>query len=555
MTAELNSNPETPLTAQSRWGVFGNSAFVLILVATSLSSVGLTMFDTASAWMMTSLDPSPRLVSAVQVATTLPLFLLTLPAGALSDVVDPRRLLIVAQTSMVAISLAFAALVAVGTAGPASLLWASFLLGVGGALSAPVWLLITPILVPKSELDSAIAIDNASYNVARAIGPAIAGYAIAKLSIAAPFWCCFAGNLGLLGALILWRAPRRPPENLPAERLISAMTTGVRYVRYSREMDATIIRAAAFLPFACAYLALLPLVARDRLGNGPEVYGELMAVIGLGSIAASFALKWLKARLGSNGMTALGTVGTVAALFLFAAAREPVVALAASLFAGAAWIIALTPLFVSAQISLPEWVRGRGLALFLTVYFGALTLGSAVWGEVASLKGVPFALSAAGVGALIAMALTWRWKLHTGASLDLSPSMRWRAPAFLNRLANDLGPVLAVAEYVIDPTDTAAFLAAMEDVGLERRRDGAYAWHIFEDPDEAGKMIETYLVHSALELKSRQGRVTMADQTMEDQTIRFLKAPPQTRYFVAPQRQLRPWRKRIAAAPRLRPGA
>jgi predicted MFS family arabinose efflux permease len=555
LTAELNADPETPSSAQSRWGVFGNTAFVVILVATSLSSVGLTMFDTASAWQMTSLNPSPRLVSAVQVATTLPLFLLTLPAGALSDVVDPRRLLIVAQVGVVAISIAFAAMVSAGLAGPASLLGTSFLLGTGGAIAAPAWLLITPMLAPRSQLDSAIAIDSASYNVARAIGPAIAGYAIAMFSIAVPFWCCCAGNLALLAALIWWRAPPRPTDSLPAERLISAMTTGVRYVRYSREMDATLIRSIAFFPFASAYLALLPLVARGQVGNGPEVYGQLMAAIGLGSIVATLALNWLKRRLGPNGLVALGTGGTVVALVLFAAARDPFVALIASLIAGASSIIALTTFFVSAQVSLPEWVRGRGLALFLTVYFGALTLGSAVWGEVASVKGVPFALYAAAVGAFIGMALTWPWRLQSGAALNLTPSMRWRAPSFLNRLANDQGPILGVAEYLIDPKDGVAFLAVMRDIGLERRRDGAYAWHIFEDPDEAGKMIETFLVHSALELKYRQARVTMADQIMEDQATKFLKAPPKIRYLVAPQREPEPWRKRIAARARPRPGA
>jgi len=288
------------------------------------------------------------------------------------------------------------------------------------------------------------------------------------------------------------------------------------------------------------------------MGNGPEVYGELMAAIGVGSIAATLALNWLKARLGSNGLAALGTVGTIVALFMFAAARDPVVALVASLIAGASWLITLTTFMVSAQVALPEWVRGRGLALFLTVYFGALALGSAVWGEVASLKGVPFALSAAGVGALIGMALTWRWKLQTSA-LNLTPSLRWRSPAFLNRVPNDQGPILAIAEYVVDPKDGVAFLAAMQDISLERRRDGAYAWHIFEDPDEGGKMIETYLIHSALELKFRQARVTMADQIMEDQVTQFLKAPPQTRYLVAPQRRLRA--RRISGRARLRPGA
>ncbi len=548
MATELNVDPTTPSSAELPSGLFSNRAFVVILLATTFSSVGLAMYDTGSAWLMTSLNPSPRLVSAVQVAWTLPFFLLTLPAGALTDVVDPRRLLIAAQGLLVVISIAFAALVSVGLASPPRLLATSFLMGICGALASPAWLLITNILVRRTELDSAIAIDTASYNVARAIGPAIAGYAIARLSIAVPFWCCCVGNLMLLAALIWWREPRRPTETLPAERLINAMMTGLRYVRYSREMDATLIRTIAFFPFASAYLALLPLVARTQTGDGAEVYGQLMAAVGLGSIVATLTLSWLKTRLGANGQAALGAIGAVVSLFLLAAAHEPVLALIASFISGAASIIALTTFFVSAQVALPQWVRGRGLAIFLTVYFGALTLGSAAWGEVATAKGVSFALYAAGAGTLIGMALTWEWKLQSSEAQDLTPSMRWRAPCFLNRVTDDLGPILVIIEYTIDPSDSSAFLAVMQDISLERRRDGAYAWHMFEDPIEPGKMVETYLIHSALELKYRQARVTVADEMIEDGVNQFLKAQATTRYLVAPQREPRSsWRKRIGA--------
>ena len=548
MASELNVDP-TAASSEPRSGLLHNPAFMVILIATSLSSVGLAMFDTGSAWLMTSLNPSPRLVSAVQVATTLPFFLLTLPAGALSDVVDPRRLLIVAEVVVAAISIAFAAAVSLGPAIPLALLGTSFLMGAGGALAAPAWLLITPILVPRSDLDRAIAVDTASYNVARAIGPAIAGYAIARLSIAIPFWGCCLGNLALLGALIWWRAPRRPKETLPAERLISAMTTGLRYVRYSREMDATLIRAIAFFPFASAYLALLPLVARSQGGDGAEIYGQLMAAIGVGSIVGTFALGWLKRRLGPNGQVALGALGTAASLCLLAAAHQPILAFAASLISGAASIIALTAFFVSAQVALPQWVRGRGLAIFLTVYFGALTLGSALWGEVATAKGVPFALYAAGAATLIGLALTWGWKLQTSEADDLTPAMRWRAPCFANRVADDEGPILAIIEYLIDPSENSAFLAVMQDVSLERRRDGAYAWHMFEDPIGPGKMVETFLIPSVLELRYREARVTKADEMIEDRAKKFLKAPLETRYLVAPQRQRRPhWWARVTAA-------
>ena len=517
---------------------------MVILIATSLSSVGLAMFDTGSAWMMTSLNPSPRLVSAVQVATTLPLFLLTLPAGALTDVVDPRRLLILTQTIAVAISVAFAAAVSAGLAGPTALLATSFLMGATRRACGAGMAAHQHASRAKADLDSAIAIDTAGYNIARAVGPAIAGYAIAKLSIAVPFWCCCVGSLALLAALIWWRAPPKQKETLPAERLISAMTTGVRYVRYSREMDATLIRAIAFFPFASAYLALLPLVARSQGRDGAEVYGQLMAAIGVGSIVATFALGWLKKRLGANGQAALGAVGTVASLCLLAAAHEPILALLASFIYGAASIVALTTFFVSAQVALPAWVRGRGLAIFLTVYFGALTLGSAVWGEVATAKGVPFALYCAGAGTLIGLALTWPWKLQTNEAQDLTPSMRWRAPCFLNRVTDDRGPILAIGEYRIDPKDSAAFLAVMQDISLERRRDGGYAWHMFEDPDEEGKMIETYLIHSVLELRYRESRITKADEMIEDRAARFLRAPAETRYLIAPQHgHRRSWRK------------
>ena len=221
----------------------------------------------------------------------------------------------------------------------------------------------------------------------------------------------------------------------------------------------------------------------------------------------------------------------------------------ASFISGAASIVALTTFFVSAQVALPEWVRGRGLAIFLTVYFGALTLGSAVWGEVATVKGVPFALYCAGAGTLIGLALTWAWKLQTSEAEDLTPSMRWRAPSFANRVADDEGPILAIVEYLIDPSESSAFLAVMQDISLERKRDGAYAWHMFEDPNQEGKMVETFLIHSLLELRYREARVTKADEMIENRAAQFLKAPAESRYLVAPQRRRRShwWTRRSSA--------
>jgi MFS family permease len=280
--------------------VFGHLAFTVILIATSVASIGIAMFDTSMSWLMTSLNPNPLMVSAVQVATMAPMFLFTVPAGALADVADPRRLLVATQIGVVAVGALFAGLVAAHLETPLALLLTTFLLGATGALAAPAWQIITPMLVTKAELGDAIAVNNAAYNVSRAIGPALGGLAISTVSIKLPFWVYVVTNGGLLAALLWWRAPRKAPETLPAERLMSAIGVGVRYARNNRDLDATLIRAAAFFPFASAYWALMPLVARAQLHGGADLYGLLMGAIGLGSIVGSLSLETLKARLGPD---------------------------------------------------------------------------------------------------------------------------------------------------------------------------------------------------------------------------------------------------------------
>jgi predicted MFS family arabinose efflux permease len=546
LSSESTVKLDAPAGPDWRGGVFGNLAFTVILIASSVSNVGFAMFDTSVNWLMTSLNPDPMMVSAVQVATTLPMFLMTLPAGALTDIVDSRRLLIGSQLSVTAISIVFAALVTLHWATPSVLLATTFFLGATGALAAPAWLFITPMLVPKHDLDSAVAINNASYNVSRAIGPVLGGLAIATFSIALPFWCFCVGSAVLVAALLWWRAPRRAKESLPAERLVTALRTGLRYAKNNRDLDSTLIRAVVFFPFASAYWALLPLVARMQMHNGPAVYGVLLGMIGVGSILGSFALNSLKARLGADRLAVLGTIGTIFALALYGAAHEPWVALVASLFAGASWIVMMTTLFVSAQVALPEWVRGRGLAIFLTVFFGAMTVGSAVWGKVASIEGLSTTLYIAAAGAGLGMILTARRGLQTAAGLDLTPSMHWRTPVFVHRVDDDEGPILVTVEYRIDPKDSASFVAVMREIGLERKRDGAYAWGVFEDAEVSGRIVETFLIHSLLELKHLRTRVTVADRMIEDQARAFLSEPPKVTYLVAPKRHRHARRKSSA---------
>ena len=321
------------------------------------------------------------------------------------------------------------------------------------------------------------------------------------------------------------------------ERFGSAIRTGFRYARNNPHLRATVIRSAAFFLFGSAYWALLPLVAREQIAGGPDLYGYLLGAIGAGAVGGAFALPWLKRKLGPDRLVAAGTIGTGLATALFGIARDPAAGLAASVIAGVCWIAVLASLNVSAQVALPEWVRGRGLAIFVTVFFGALTLGSVIWGQVAGMLGLPAAHFMAAAGALVAIPLTWRWKLQTGAGIDLTPSLHWPVPVVTDEIEHDRGPVLVTVEYRIDPRNREAFLGALEKLGYERRRDGAYAWGVFEDAAEEGRMVETFLVESWLEHLRQHDRVTNSDRLLQEVVHRFhIQGAPKVTHFIAAER-------------------
>jgi predicted MFS family arabinose efflux permease len=529
-----NAAGAAPRTTVSFAAPFRHRAFAVIWTATLVSNVGGWMYSAASGWLMTSLNPDPLMVALVQAASNLPICLLAMPAGALADIFDKRKYLIIVESLTTAVSAVYAVMVGLGLATPGNLLLFTFLIGAAGALTIPAWQSVVPLLVPKDDLPAGIAANSVGVNISRALGPALGGVIISAFGIVAPFWLNAISNLGIVGALLWWREARKPHTLLPAERFGRAIWTGLRYARHNSHLRGTLMRAAGFFLFASAYWALLPLVARSQIAGGPDLYGVLLGVIGVGAVAGAFALPWLKSRLGPDRLMALGALGQALAMVLYGLAHEPVTALVASAIAGASWIAALATLSVSAQVALPDWVRGRGLALYTTVFFGCLTLGSAVWGEVAVWVGLPQAHFLAAAGAVAAIALTWRWKLQTGAGIDLSPSMHWPAPITTQTIAHDRGPVLVTVEYRILPQNRAAFLKAIDRLEHQRRRDGAYAWGVFEDAAEEGRILETFLVESWMEHLRQHERVTNADRVVQDAVQRFhLDGEPKVTHFVA----------------------
>lgn len=518
----------------SPWSPFRHTAFTVLWAATVVANIGTWMYNAGSAWLMTTLNADPFIVSLVQVATSLPMFLFALPAGALADIVDKRRFLIAVEGVTTVLSAIIAAFVWLDLVTPAILLLFTFLLGAGAALTAPPWQSVVPQLVPKRDLTPAVAANSVGINISRAVGPAFAGIIIAAFGIAAPFWLNAVSNLGIIGALLWWRSPQNATTQLPAERFFSAIRTGFRYARHNRHLRATLARAVAFFLFASAYWALLPLVARNQISGGPELYGILLGAIGAGAVGGAFALPWFNRRLGPDRLVAIGTFGTAVTLVLFGFAREPAIALVASIIAGVSWIAVLASLNVSAQVALPDWVRGRGLAMFVTVFFGTITGGSAMWGQVASTLSLPDAHFIAAAGALVAIPITWRWKLQTGTAIDLTPSMHWPTPIIAFEVEPDRGPVLVTVEYRIDPHNREAFLRALAKLAHERRRDGAYAWGVFEDAGDEGRFLETFLVESWLEHLRQHERVTNADRILQTAVHRYhLEGAPKVTHFIA----------------------
>jgi MFS family permease len=513
---------------------FRYRAFAVIWAASVISNIGTWMYAAASGWLMTSLNPDPLIVSLVQVASSLPMFLIAVPAGALADIVDRRRLLIAGEVANTAIAAIFAGLVTLGLVTPPVLLLFTFLISAFGAMTMPAWQSVTPSLVPRPDLQAAVAANSIGFNLARSIGPALGGAFTSVFGVASPFWINAAANLGINGALLWWHPPRQGGARLPAERFVRAIRTGLRHARNNRDLRATLFRAVGFFVFASAYWALLPLVARRQIAAGPEIYGVLLGAIGVGAIAGAIALPYAKATLGGDRLVVAGSVGTALALVLFGLARNTPTALAASLVAGAAWIAVLSSLNVSAQVALPEWVRARGLAIFMTVYFGAYTAGSALWGAVATFTDLPLAHFIAAAGTLLAIPLTWRWHLQTGTNVDLAPSLHWPAPIVSHPIAQDRGPVLVTVEYRIDPAKRQAFLAALARLSHERRRDGAYQWGVFEDAADPTRFVETFLVESWLEHLRQHERVTNADRVLEDEVRRLLcEGEPKVTHLIA----------------------
>jgi MFS family permease len=530
--------PEKPPSNQvmpaSPWAPLGHPTFRALWIATVVSSIGSWMHEVGAGWLMVTLNPSPMMVSLVQAAMILPIFFLALPAGALADVVDRRRYLIAAQSWMLGCAALLAVTTFPGWTQDWTLLLLTFALGCGNAMLMPAWSATLPQLVPREELPAAVALNSMGINLARAVGPALAGILVAVAGPAPTFLLNAISFTGVIYVLLRWRrAPQ--PRTMYAERFIGALRAGVRYVREAPQLQAVTARTAVLFLFCSGIWALLPLVARDS-GGGAGAYGTLLACVGAGAVGGAFVLPHLRNRLSRDGLLRAATVGCAGAMFAVSLGRSLAVLVPAMLLLGASWISALSTLHVSAQTSVPTWVRARALSVYLMVFSASMTGGSVLWGATAERWGVPVALMIAAAGAIAALFATGRFSLGQQHAADPMAPVAWPVPETHGAIEPDRGPVLVTVEYRVAPENAAAFVEEAQALRSIRRRDGAVAWGLFEDAARPGCYVESFLVESWAEHVRQHERGTAADRDVNERIRKYHVGPepPQVRHLIAP---------------------
>jgi len=497
-----------------------HALFRSVWIATIVSNVGTWMQDVGAGWLMTSLSGSPAMVALVEAADSIPVMLLALPAGALADIVDRRRLLILVQAYLMTVTAILGVMTLMGAMTAWLLLGFIFALGVGSALMMPAWSAIVPDLVPGEELQQAVALNSVAVNVSRAIGPAIAGVLVAAVGP----WLVFVLNslsyIGIIAVLIAWKHEHHR-STLPAERFLSAIRVGLRFVMHTRPLQAVLVRGLSFFVFASATWSLFPLVVRTELNRGPEIYGLLLTSIGIGAVSGALVLPRLRARLSRDVLVAGASILYALAALVLGYSQNLALLIIAMLATGVAWISILSALQISAQTTLPAWVRARGLAAFVVTFMGGMALGSILWGQVATRIGIPYALTAAAAGMTAAIALTWRFRLGEHKVLDFTPAMDLPLPVLAETPEPDV-PVMVSIQYEVRADKRGEFVAAMQAVREMRRRNGAYFWQLFHDSEDPTRYVEVFMDESWLEHLRQHERTSVADRDVLNRAKAFL---------------------------------
>lgn len=496
-----------------------------IWLANLASSFGALIQGVGAAWLMTSLTESVDMVALVQASTALPLMLFSLLGGAVADNFDRRRVMLIAQGSMLATSVLITVAAYFGFITPWMLLAFTFLLGCGTALNNPSWQAAVGDLVPRSDLPSAVALNSIGFNLSRSLGPAVGGIIVAAAGAAAAFAVNAVSYLALILVLLRWK-PETAASTLPRESMGAAIKAGVRYVVMSPNIGKVLLRSFVFGVAASSVLALLPVVANRLVGGGPFVYGLLLGLFGVGAIGGALLSGLLRGMLSGEAVVRWAFIGFAACATITAVSPSPWSTGAALALGGCCWVLALSHFNVTVQMSTPRWVVGRALSIYQTATFGGMALGSWIWGVAGEGYGVQAALLGSAALMLGGAALGLRFALPQQQALNLDPLNRWTEPHLELDLEPRSGPIVITIEYKIKQEDVRAFLEIMSDRKRVRRRDGAQHWTLMRDLGHPELWVESYQSPTWIEYIRHNKRLTHADAVISER-LRALHCGPE----------------------------
>lgn len=517
----------------SSWSPLRNSVYRGMWLGSVASNIGTTMNDTAAVWTMTTMTSSPFLVSLMQTMSSLPLFLLALPAGALADLVDRRRLILLAQTGALLTAVGMAALAWTGALTQTLLLLATFQLGVAAAFTMPAWQALIPEVVGKDQLSSAIALNGVGFNIARSLGPILGGLLLAALGPAP----VFALNALSFVAVILAMSTGKyiaTPRSAQREQMLGAMAAAIRYARHAHAMQAVLFRGGIHMFAAVATVVLLPVIVHSREWSASD-FGVLMGCYGAGAIImALFFLPRLRARYSFDHVLLGASIAAAITTSIVALVPGKVAMGIVLVFAGAAWITGMNTFSVASQSAFPNWVRARSSAIYLVVMQGAFAIGAITWGQLTSHLTAPITLGIAAGCLLVSALLTRLLPISHVEKLNLAPSGHWLPHTTFPEPAPSDGPVLITIEYHIDPQEAPEFKAAMVHLRETRLRDGAFRCSLFADLEDPTHYRETFIVGSWAEHMRQHERATVEDQHIEEAVLSFHrgKEPPIVKHLL-----------------------
>ncbi|MFT4108394.1 MFS transporter [Propionicimonas sp.] len=512
---------------------FHNPTFGVLWAGVVFSSIGAWAQTVGAQWLFINDPNAATIVSLVQTAATLPMMLFSLAAGVLADAFDRGRILLWVQVYFLVVAGLLAALTALDRMPPLLLLAFTFAIGVGNAVLVSTWQPLITELVPRAHLAAAIRLDMVSVNVARAVGPAIAGVVIAAWGVPPVFALNAALTLFLIVALLTWRRPARDAPSAARERFLPALRTGGRYVRHEPVVRLILTRLAIFVAPATAMWALLALIANRQLGLGADGYGFLYGALGVGAVAAAFTVGRLGGRFSANTLLSVMAIVYGAAFALTMAMPGIAGALPLLVVLGYAWTATVAILNAELQLFLPGWVRARAVAVYMMTFTGAQALASPVWGLLAQHVSLAAAVWIASALVVLGGLVGFAWHFPESSGLDRSPLAFWNDAMLVVEPEPDAGPVQVNVEYVVEQANYAAWRTAMDGMRRSRLRSGASRWDLYRVGERADTYLEVFTVPSWAEhLHQHQTRLTAEDQAIEEHAFSFTALPPKAEHLL-----------------------